>query len=152
LLRATATFCIGMPACMVDENASHDLRRDRKEVRPIGPADVSLIDETDVGFVDECGRLKCVTFSLATHVAPREPVQFFVNQRIQLVECSLVSAAPLSEQLSDLMLRFFCQLGESLKSCFKLGNFPRFSKHFVYFSDVQFFLCNHAARIVFQQH
>ena len=110
LLRATAAFCISMTTRVVDQNASHDLRRDREEMRTIGPVHVSLIDETDVSFVNQGGGLKCVTFSLAAHVAAREPVQFFVDQRIQLVECGLVSVAPLSEQLGDLMLSWWSSI------------------------------------------
>ena len=120
-------------------------------MRPIGPTDIFLIDQADVCFVDECSGLEGVTFSLAAHVASREPVQLFVDQRIQLVECGLIPFAPLSEQLSDLMWWFLCQLGVE-PSCFKLGDFTRLSQHLINFSDVQFFFCNHAACVVFQKH
>ena len=68
-----------------------------KKCERLAHAHVSLIDETNVSFVDECGGLKCVAFALAAHVTTREPVQFVVDQRIQLVERGLIPFAPLGE-------------------------------------------------------
>ena len=73
-------------------------------MRAIGPVNVSLVYETDVSFVDERGSLKSVTFSFAAHVTACEPVQFVIDQRIQLIQGGLVSIAPLSEQLGDVVL------------------------------------------------
>lgn len=94
-----------------------------------------------------------MTFSLAAHVAASELVELFVNQWVQLVECGLIPVAPLGEQLSDFMLRrFMRQLGEQLCRCFKLGDFTWFSKHLVYFSNVEFFFRDHSSRVIFKQH
>jgi len=41
--------------------------------------------------------------AFATHVAACETVELVVHERIQLVERGLVSVAPLSEQLRDVM-------------------------------------------------
>jgi hypothetical protein len=114
LLRAAATLCIRVTPRVIDQNAPHDLRGDREKVRTIGPVDVPLIDQANVGFVDEGGGLECVTSSLPAHVAAREAMQFFIDQRVQLVECRLIPVAPLSEQLGDLMLVFRCQLGDRI--------------------------------------
>jgi hypothetical protein len=47
-----------MPACMIHENAPHHLRRDTEKLRPILPGDAVLIDQPQVRFVNECGRLQ----------------------------------------------------------------------------------------------
>ena len=164
MLRATATLCIRVATRVIDENAPHYLRRDGEEMRTIGPVNVFLIDEPNVSLVDEGCGLKRVTFSLPAHVATRKAMEFVVDQRIQLVECVLVSVAPLSEQLSDLMLvRWSSQLGDIAsvflcscrgtqkhKSCFELGDLTRFSKHFVYFADMQLFFRDHPSCVVFE--
>ena len=103
-MRAATALCVRVSSGVIDQDASHDLRRDREEVRAIGPLHVFLIDETNVSFVYERGGLKSVAFSLPAHVAAGEPVQFVVDQRIQLVESGLVPIAPFGEQFSDLML------------------------------------------------
>src|ERR1044072_223697 len=87
--------------------------------------------------------------AFTTHVTTGEAVQFVVDQRVQLVERRLVPVAPLSEQLSDFMLRGSRQFSTS---CLKLGDLTRFSKHLVYFANVKFFLCDHAPGVVFEQH
>jgi len=58
---------------------------------------VLLIDQTNVRFVDQRGRLQRVALSFPAHVAAGEPVQLVVDQRIQLVERGLISVAPFSE-------------------------------------------------------
>ena len=59
--------------------------------------DVSLIDETNVGFVYKGSGLEGVAFPFPAHVAPREPVQFVVDQRIELVKRGLIPVAPFGE-------------------------------------------------------
>jgi hypothetical protein len=90
---------------VIDQDASHDLRRDGEEMRTIGPVNIPLIDEANVSLIDQSGGLESVAFSFPAHVAPREPVQFVVDQGVQLVECGLISLAPLSEQFGNLVLR-----------------------------------------------
>lgn len=83
---------------------------------------VPLIDETNVSFVYEGGGLESVTFSLAAHVTTREPVQFFIDERVQLVESGLISVAPLGEQLRDFILLSGWVLLQSLpRACHDKG-------------------------------
>src|SRR5215217_235929 len=49
-----------------------------------------------------------------------------------------------------LLIHTFVQSGSM--SCLKLVNLARLSKHFIYFTDVELFLRDHPARIVFKQH
>ena len=113
--------------------------------------DVLLIDEANVSFIDQRRGLQCVAFSLPAHVAAGEPVQFVVNQRIQLVERGLVSVAPFSEQLGDLVL-LLCLSQSPVTSCLKLRDLAWLAQHLVYFADVKLFFGDHAASVVFEQH
>ena len=76
-----------------------------------------------------------MTFAFAAHVAACEPVQFVVDQRIQLVKRRLVSIAPFGEELSDLML-LWCASQSVATSCLKLRDLAWFAQHFVDFADV----------------
>ena len=137
-----------------------------------------MIDQAYVGFVYECGGLEGVALSLPAHVAPREPVQFGIDERVQLVECGLISFAPFGEELGNLMLPgYACQLLCHALECADLSALwsrirlidnkaassrptPRsglkpvdvagFSEHLVNFADVELFFRNHPARVIFE--
>ena len=84
------------------------------------------------------------------HVTARQPVQFVVDQWIQLVQGGLVSVAPLSEKLGYLMLlRWLFQ--SVVTSCLVLRDLARLAQHLVHFTDVEFLFGDHAASIFFQQ-
>jgi len=97
LLRAAASLCVSVSPCVVDQDAAHDLRRDREEVRAIRPVHILLINHADVGLIYQGSGLKRVAFSLPAHVTTGEAVELVVDQRIQLVQGGLVPFAPLSE-------------------------------------------------------
>jgi hypothetical protein len=150
LLRAAAAFCIPVPACVIDQNATHDLRGNGKEMRTVGPMHVLLIYDANVSLVDQGGGLQSMAFPFPAHVAAREPVQLVVDQRIQLVERGLIAIAPFSEQLRDLVLRF-CVSQLFGYITLKLRDLAWLAQHLVHFADVQLFLRNHAASVVFEQ-
>ena len=87
---------------MVAEDAAHDCGGDAEEVRAALPGDVLLLDEAEVGFVDEGGGLDGVAGALAAHVVAREPPQLVVDQRHQAFERRLVTVAPVDEQSGQL--------------------------------------------------
>ena len=64
---------------VIDENATHLLGGERKEVRPVARPDV-YAEQAQVGFVDEGGRLQGVIHSLASKVGRRNPSQFCVDE------------------------------------------------------------------------
>lgn len=97
LLRAAASLCVTMSSRVIDQDAAHDLRGDREEVRTIGPVHILLIDHADVSFIYQGSGLKCVVFSLPAHITAGEAVELVVDQRVQLVQSGLVPFAPLSE-------------------------------------------------------
>ena len=84
---------------MVDEHVSHDLRGDGKEVGAVVQRDAALIDQPQVNLVDEHRGLERVARTLTHHVAPRETAQLVVHERHELVECGLVTRAPVAQEL-----------------------------------------------------
>jgi hypothetical protein len=81
-----------------------------KKVRAILPMDMFLIYEANVSFINQGRGLKRVPLSLPVHISPRHSVQFVVDKRVQFVEGSLISVAPFSKQLRNLVRwrgRFF---------------------------------------------
>ena len=63
------------PACMVHENAPHDLRGDGKELRAALPSRVVLRVEAEPGFVHKRGGLQRMSFLLAAQRESRLPAQ-----------------------------------------------------------------------------
>ena len=61
--------------------------------------------EAQTGLVHQRRRLQGVAGTLPAHVMVGQPMQFGLHQRDQLLQRSLVSAAPVAEQLGDLSSR-----------------------------------------------
>src|SRR6266513_471315 len=90
---------------MVNHDAPHQLRGHCDKVAPALPDRLRIIDQSQVGLVENCGGLQRVAGALPAHVMVGEPVQFGLHQREQFLQRSLVSAAPVAEQLRDLLSR-----------------------------------------------
>src|SRR5438477_12702062 len=90
---------------MINHDVPHHLRGRRDKVGPALPDRLDVVDQAQVGFVENGGRLQRVAGPLPAHVMVGEPVQFRVHQWEQLFQRSLVSVAPLAEQLGDCLLR-----------------------------------------------
>src|SRR6476620_204198 len=90
---------------MVNHDAPHQLRGRRDKVGSALPDRLRIIDQPQVGFVESRGGLQSVAGALPAHVMMGEPVQFGLHQREQLLQRSLVSAAPVAEELGDLLSR-----------------------------------------------
>ena len=90
-----------LSACMVNENATHGLRGNAEELRAIAPLDTTLIDETQIRFVHECGGLKRVFAGLSAHGARGLPVQLRINRRQELFAGGCVATAPREEEPGD---------------------------------------------------
>jgi hypothetical protein len=87
------------PARVVNENATHQPRGNRKEMRPVLPTHAPRVNEAQVNLMDQSGCLYRVPRSFTPEVLSRHPSQFFIDQRNQLLERSFVSLCPLKEQL-----------------------------------------------------
>src|SRR6266487_6041163 len=90
---------------MVNHDAPHQLRGGRDKVAPTLPDRLRIIDQPQIGFVENGGGLQGVAGAFPAHIIMCEPVQFGLYQREQLLQRSLVSAAPVAEQLGDLLSR-----------------------------------------------
>ena len=68
-LNNVATALLLVPrARHVDQDAPHQLRREREKMRAILPADAAGVDEPEIGFVDQRGRLQGMAGAFARHV------------------------------------------------------------------------------------
>src|SRR6266513_5445453 len=90
---------------MVNHDAPHQLRGRRDKVAPALPDRLRIIDQSQVGFVENGSGLQGVAGALPAHVMVGDPVQFGLHQWEQLLQRSLIPAAPVAEQLSDLLSR-----------------------------------------------
>ena len=86
---------------MVDENPPHQAGGSAKEMRPIAPFDMPLIDQADVGFVDKGGWLQRMARRLATQLRGCDATEVVVDNRDQLVKRVSSAIADREEQLRD---------------------------------------------------
>jgi hypothetical protein len=70
-------------------------------MRPVLPFDVFPFDQPEIRLIDEYRCLEAVTHALARHAAPRDPVQFPVDERNQLLQGTLVAPPPLKKAPGD---------------------------------------------------
>src|SRR4029450_6157906 len=104
-----------IPARVVHEDAMHCLRRDRIEVRSIGPGDARLVDEPEVRLVNERSGVERVALVLATQLARRDRAKLVVNEVEQPVERLLFARTPGEEETGDVGIAMHRErLGESL--------------------------------------
>ena len=78
-MRDTAAAFEIVASCMLDQNATHHLRRDRKEMRPVLPLHAGVVHKPHIGLVDQGRRLQAVAGTLSLHVAARQPVERIVD-------------------------------------------------------------------------
>ena len=64
----------------------------------IVPVDAALIDQAQVGLVDQRGRLEGVSRTLPTQVCRRDPAQLVVDDRRQVLARLLVAFPPIQKQ------------------------------------------------------
>ena len=88
---------------VINQNAPHHLRGDAEEVSAVLPRRGALIDEPQIGFVDETGSLQGVIRAFSLQVLAGELAQFFVNERHQAGGCFGIALAPIDQHLGDLL-------------------------------------------------
>ena len=84
---------------VVHQDSSHQLSGHTEELRAILPARVVLINQFEIGLVDECRGLERVIGPLVTQVAGGDAAQFPIHDRDQIRERTPVATAPSEEQL-----------------------------------------------------
>jgi len=62
-----------------------------------------LIDEAEVGFINQARSLERMVRPFALDVTVSQPTQLFIDQRHQLIECCSITVAPGDEQLGHVM-------------------------------------------------
>ena len=72
-------------------------------MRAVLPVHLLDVDQPDVGFVDEGGRLQRVAGALVRHVPARHAAELFMDERYQLLQRGLITTAPVDEQPGDRM-------------------------------------------------
>ncbi len=103
-MRHTAAAFLVVTPRMLDQDAAHDLRGHREEMGAILPLHPRVVDQPQVGLVDEGRRLQAVAGTLPFHVAAGQPVELVVDNGGQPFERTRVSGAPRAEQLRHLIL------------------------------------------------
>ena len=70
---------------VLHQNPPHRFRRRRKEMAPTVPALRLVSDESEIGFVDQCGRLEGLPRGLMGQLLGGQEPQFLVDQRQEFV-------------------------------------------------------------------
>lgn len=81
---------------MVDEDAADEVCGDREEMGAVLEVGVALIDQTEVGFVNELGGLDELPAFFAGQMTACNGAKFVVNDRDEPVECAGIAFAPLN--------------------------------------------------------
>src|SRR5215469_14801563 len=72
-------------------------------MRPVLPVWGILVDETKIGFVDQCCGLQCMSGRLAAQVARSKMAKLAVDEWGQPIKRGLATIRPFLQQSSDLM-------------------------------------------------
>ena len=74
-------------------------------MRAAFPLHLTRINQTQISFIDQRRRLHQVAGPLVAHEMMRQPAQFLVDERHQLIERRLISASPGEQQLRYFLWR-----------------------------------------------
>lgn len=92
--RVPTSLLVAPGASVVDEHPPHQPRTHRQEVSPVTPLNPACVNETQVGHIDQRGGLEAVPQPLTPHAAPRDAVEFALDDRNQVLERLLVASPP----------------------------------------------------------
>src|SRR5215472_9704833 len=81
-------------------------------MRTVSQSRLRRLEQLDKGFVDQGGRLKCVTGTLTLHERPRDEPQLRIDELHQLTGCGLITLACSVDEKSNLRRH-----GESVEAC-----------------------------------
>jgi hypothetical protein len=94
-MNVAATFSASSAARVLNQNAPHDFRSDRKKVCALFPCDAPVMSESQVALMHQVCRLQRMTGALIAQVMARLAVQLLIDEWHQRVERRLVSVAPI---------------------------------------------------------
>jgi len=72
-------------ARVLNQNAPHQLGRNRKKMSAVLPIHPLVIHQAHVGFIDQSGGLQAMTGALTFHVASGKAVEFVIDDWSQAV-------------------------------------------------------------------
>src|SRR5262249_5461968 len=93
-LPPAAAFVGRATARVLDQDLAHQLRRHTVTMSPALPFGEILLDQPQVGLIDERGRLQGVIRALPAKIAVSQFMKLLEYDRHQLVERGLVASAP----------------------------------------------------------
>jgi hypothetical protein len=79
---------------VIDEYPPHQRRSHAKEVRPVAPVGLPLVDQSKVGFVYEGGWLERMPGALAPQLGACDSSKMVVDDRDQLIKGVSFAVAP----------------------------------------------------------
>jgi hypothetical protein len=89
---------------VVDQDTTHHFRRQREEVRAILPIGVTLVDESQVRFMDQSRRLQEVSRPLPTKAHRRPTAEFLMNHTNQFIARSQIASTPRVKEARQVVL------------------------------------------------
>jgi hypothetical protein len=98
LLTAAALFGIRPPR-VLDENAPHRRRRNRKKMRMVGPSADRVADESEIRLVDQSGGREGVVRSFAPQVPAGQSTELVIDERKSPVECPTIATSGTNEKI-----------------------------------------------------
>ena len=101
-LDAVAPFVRIVPARVIHEEPPHHLTRHAIEMCAVSPVDTSLIDQFQVGLMDQCGGLECMVRAFPLQLARGNAAQLGVDERRQSIERVPIAPGPGLEERGDL--------------------------------------------------
>ena len=100
LVPSASAFFRAMGPSIVHENAPHDLGGHTEKMGAVLPRGGALIDEAQISFMDEAGRLQGVVRAFSLQILAGELAQFFVDERHEASRCLAVASAPIDKHAS----------------------------------------------------
>jgi hypothetical protein len=91
------------------QDASHHLSGDSEEVRPILPAYLVLVDESEVNLAHQGRGLEGMSRPFPAEKTGRLAVQLFIDQREQRLQCLRIAGAARDQPLRHLSLGRRCR-------------------------------------------
>ena len=98
---SATTLCSEPRSRVIDEYPPHQARSHAKEMGPVAPVDLPLIDQSEVGFVYKSGWLQRMAGYLAPQLRACDTSQMVVDDRDELVKGVSFPIADREEKVRD---------------------------------------------------
>ena len=97
-----APLLAGPPPGVVDDDLTHGNRAHREKVAPIAPRGLRLVDQPEVGLVDQTSGIECLDATPAAELDTGEAPQVVVHEWDEPVQGARIAGAVGDEQLCNL--------------------------------------------------